>query len=128
MVIAAVSVFIGCSPKEEEAVGGYTEQRELTAEDTALFDGVMAQAGDGKVYEPVSVATQVVAGTNYCFKTNVTDGDETYEANIYIFEPLPSDAVPTSCKGREALIPTQRRRAQHNGMVLHAQTVEMSRR
>ena len=48
------------------SVGGYTSDRDLTAEDAAVFE----EATDGLIgviYEPVKVATQIVAGTNYRF-------------------------------------------------------------
>lgn len=89
LLVAASCLMIACA-KDEEIVGGYTEQRELTEADQTLFDEVMASQDTQKQYEPVSVATQVVAGTNYCFKTNVTENGSTYEAYIYIYEPLPN--------------------------------------
>ncbi len=89
----------GCAPasaKEspaatQEITGGYTEDGEATSDDTAIFDKVMNAKNDGKQYEVLSVATQVVAGTNYRFKVKVTDGGSSYEAYVYIFEPLPNE-------------------------------------
>ena len=46
----------------------------------------------GVSYTPESVATQVVAGTNYrfiCTAKTATPGPETYEAEIIVFQPLP---------------------------------------
>ena len=71
--------------------GGYTGQRPLEASDRELFR--RATAGmTGVSYTPESVATQVVAGTNYrfiCTAKTTTPGLETYEAEIIVFQPLP---------------------------------------
>ena len=62
--------------------GGYTGQRPLEASDRELFR--RATTGmTGVSYTPESVATQVVAGTNYrfiCTAKTTTPGLETYEA------------------------------------------------
>ena len=47
---------------------------------------------DRRKLTPESVATQVVAGTNYrfiCTAITATPGPETYEAEIIVFQPLP---------------------------------------
>lgn len=71
--------------------GSYTGQRPLEASDRELFR--RATAGmTGVSYTPESVATQVVAGTNYrfiCTAKAATPGPETYEAEIIVFQPLP---------------------------------------
>lgn len=71
--------------------GGYTGQRPLEASDRELFR--RATTGmTGVSYTPESVATQVVAGTNYrfiCTAKTATPGPETYEAEIIVFQPLP---------------------------------------
>lgn len=71
--------------------GGYTGQRPLEASDRELFR--RATTGmTGVSYTPESVATQVVAGTNYrfiCTAKTMTPGLETYEAEIIVFQPLP---------------------------------------
>ena len=65
--------------------GGYTGQRPLEASDRELFR--RATAGmTGVSYTPESVATQVVAGTNYrfiCTAKTATPGPETYEAETH---------------------------------------------
>ena len=79
--------------KQEKTIlcGGYTGQRPLEASDRELFR--RATAGmTGVSYTPESVATQVVAGTNYrfiCTAKTTTPGLETYEAEIIVFQPLP---------------------------------------
>lgn len=73
---------------------GYTGQRPLEASDRELFRRATAGMTDmtGVSYTPESVATQVVAGTNYrfiCTAKTATPGPETYEAEIIVFQPLP---------------------------------------
>lgn len=72
-------------------VGGWTEFRPLTPEDKEVFDKAM-EGLDGVGYKPTEVATQVVAGTNYCFyceATIVCKEPVKYKATVYIFRPLP---------------------------------------
>lgn len=94
-VLMAVSfVFAaGCAPAPEAsgATGAYSADAEASDEDIALFDQVMSAKSDGKEYEILSVATQVVAGTNYRFKVKVTEGGSSYDAYVYIFVPLPNE-------------------------------------
>jgi hypothetical protein len=77
-------------------VGGYTEERDVTAEDTEIFAAAM-EGFDGVKYEPLKVSTQVVAGTNYkfyCKATNATpDAKERY-AYVTIYVPLPVSGDP----------------------------------
>jgi hypothetical protein len=79
-------------PDANPVVGGYTEERDLTAEDTEIFAAAM-EGFDGVRYEPLKVSTQVVAGTNYkfyCKATNATpDAKERY-VYVTIYVPLPS--------------------------------------
>lgn len=76
--------------------GGYTEQRALTDDERLLF-GEVTREMDGADYVPESVATQVVAGTNYRFRCKVktlTPKPETYRAEITVFKPLPGQGDP----------------------------------
>ncbi len=95
VVMAAAFVFAaGCAPAApaaSEAAGAYTADGDASSDQIALFEKVMSAKGDGKQYEVISVATQVVAGTNYRFKVKVTEGGSSYEAYVYIFEPLPNE-------------------------------------
>lgn len=73
------------------AIGAYTDQRPLTEEDKELFDTV-TKGLLGVGYTPESVATQVVAGTNYrfvCAARTVTAKPDTFRAEITVFKPLP---------------------------------------
>jgi len=94
MFLVLIVGFTGCSETEEvelelPLVGGYSEDRDLTEEDMAVFERAMSGL-TGVVYEPIRVATQIVAGTNYrftCTTTVVAPDAEPYTAFIYIFQP-----------------------------------------
>ena len=74
---------------DEMLLGGYSEQRPLTAEDSAVF----AEATKDYAYlslKPLSVSTQVVAGTNYLFVCEMKAfGGPASQTNVKIFKPLP---------------------------------------
>ena len=84
----------------QQLCGGYTQQREPTDEEMEMFKFV---TGTGDiVYTPLSVSTQVVAGTNYRFYCRFEDtGDGIADDNdkygycwLTIFKPLPGQGVP----------------------------------
>ena len=74
---------------DEMLLGGYSEQRPLTAEDSAAF----IEATKDYAYlglKPLSVATQIVAGTNYLFVCEMKAfGGPATQTNVKIFKPLP---------------------------------------
>lgn len=74
---------------EEMLMGGYSEQRPLTAEDSAAF----AEGTKDYAYlnlKPLSVSSQVVAGMNYLFVCEMKAfGGPAEQANVKIFKPLP---------------------------------------
>lgn len=73
---------VGVDNREEKVpqiVGGYTDYRELSDEDKALF--AKAYKGDVKLI-PQSVATQVVAGLKYRFVCKDQGGKE-YMVTIF---------------------------------------------
>ncbi len=72
-----------------DAVGAFTEDREATAEDKAIFDEAMGDKASN--YEVLKVATQVVAGTNYRFLVRVVNGDIASNAHVFIFKSLNAD-------------------------------------
>lgn len=78
-------------PDKEVLCGGYTDQRELSAEDLAVFRQVMGESQ----YTPLSVATQVVAGVNYRFLCRYYDTAEgsTRHCLITIYQPLQGEPV-----------------------------------
>lgn len=69
-------------------VGAFSEQRELTEDDLAVFAKATAEYGYLNL-EPVSVSTQVVAGLNYCFvcRSVGSDGNAS-DCNVLVFKPL----------------------------------------
>ena len=91
--------------KPKQLCGGYTEQREMTDEEMEMFRSV---TGTGDiVFTPLSVSTQVVAGTNYrfyCRYEDTSDGVQRKSADeddkygycwVTIFKPLPGQGEPT---------------------------------
>ena len=79
---------------DEMLMGGYSEQRPLTAEDSAVF----AEATKDYAYlslKPLSVSTQVVAGMNYLFLCEMKAfGGPATQTNVKIFKPLPGRGAP----------------------------------
>ena len=79
---------------EEMLMGGFSEQRPLTAEDSAVF----AAATKDYAYlglKPLSVSTQVVAGMNYLFTCEMKAfGGPAVQTNVKIFKPLPGRGEP----------------------------------
>lgn len=74
-------------------VGAYTKFRGLEEADKKVFEeatsGLM-----GVNYEPLLVATQVVAGTNYkfiCNATAVTNPPKEFAATVTVFQDLPQN-------------------------------------
>ena len=83
----------------EQQVGGFTKPRQLNDSEEALFEKYIAKIGDVE-YEPINVATQVVAGTNYRFlckglevKADGKRGKKFY-ATIILHRPLPNRGEP----------------------------------
>lgn len=71
--------------------GGWTGFRPLDEEDQAIFDKAI-EGLTGAQYKPTEVATQVVAGTNFCFHCEVTrmcQEPVKEQATVFIFRPLP---------------------------------------
>lgn len=71
------------SKQDTDLLGGYSEPRELTEEDLAVFNTATANYGYLNL-QPVSVSTQVVAGLNYSFEC-ASNGSSCY---VFIFRPL----------------------------------------
>ncbi|MCQ2183355.1 MAG: hypothetical protein MJY89_08155 [Bacteroidales bacterium] len=75
---------------QQQLCGGYTGQRELTEEEMEMFRQVTETGG--VVFTPLSVSTQVVAGTNYRFYCRFEDKDGSDKYGycwVTIFKPLP---------------------------------------
>ncbi len=87
--VAAFFANLETGKTEEMLMGGFSEQRPLTAEDSAVF----AAATKDYAYlglKPLSVSTQVVAGMNYLFVCEMKAfGGPAEQANVKIFKSLP---------------------------------------
>lgn len=83
----------------DQLAGGWTGWNfSVDVEAKSVFDQAL-QNWVGVKYEPIAVATQVVAGTNYCFlsKGQIVYPGTTMDllVKIYIFKPLPSTPLVT---------------------------------
>ena len=67
--------------------GGYTGQREPTAEEMDLFRAVTDSLD--KTFTPLSVSTQVVAGINYRFWCRYGSPDGSGHCFVTVYKPLP---------------------------------------
>lgn len=77
----------------QQVCGGYTEQREPTEEEMEMFRTV---TGNGEmVFTPLSVSTQVVAGTNFRFWCRYQDSEGSGHCWVTIFKPLPGHGETT---------------------------------
>jgi len=73
---------------EEVMTGAYSEERELSSEEQALFKSTYK----GEVeLTPCSVSAQVVAGMNYAFTCKDKDGNR---YKVVIYKPLPGQGEP----------------------------------
>lgn len=73
---------------EKNFVGAYGESRQPTEEDLAVFAEATKDYGYLKL-TPMSVSTQIMAGTNYMFTCNMKAFGEELTAMVKIFKPLP---------------------------------------
>ena len=79
---------------DEMLMGGYSDQRPLTAEDSAVFAAATKDYAYLKL-RPLSVATQVVAGTNFLFVCETSGFNRPpTETMVKIFRPLPGRGEP----------------------------------
>lgn len=89
-------VLAGCgnnlSKDRQQLCGGYTQQRELTEDEMALFRSATETVD--MTLTPLSVSTQVVAGTNYKFWYRYQDKDDSGHTWVIIFKPLPGRGEP----------------------------------
>jgi hypothetical protein len=76
--------------------GGWTNfVNPLTADAKHVFEEAVTLLGVS--YQPFAFATQVVAGTNYCFlcTTTVVTPEKTQgAAKVYVLQPLPGQGKP----------------------------------
>lgn len=99
LLAASALVLAACGTSQNQNIsnsqqicGGYTEQREPGDEEMELFRSVTA--GENATYTPLSVSTQVVAGTNYRFWCRYQDEKSSGHCWITIFKPLPGQGEP----------------------------------
>lgn len=85
----------------EQIAGGFTRQRELSETEMELFRYVTGE-GD-TVFTPLSVSTQVVAGTNYRFWCRYEGLQKSGHCWITVFKPLPGQGDPQLTSIEEAL-------------------------
>jgi hypothetical protein len=79
---------------EEMLMGGFSEQRPLNAEDSAVFVAATKDYAYLSL-KPLSVSTQVVAGMNYLFVCEMKAfGGPAVQTNVKIFKPLPDRGEP----------------------------------
>ena len=79
---------------EEQLCGGFTEQRPVKAEDLEIFKAATKEYGYLNL-KPKTVATQVVAGTNYLFVCDMKAfGGDLETVQVKIFNPLPNQGEP----------------------------------
>ena len=71
-------------------VGTYADQNKLTGDDKLVFQEAFKDFKTTNKYTPITVAKQLVAGTNYMFICDVTskEGDK-FKEEVLIFKPLP---------------------------------------
>lgn len=100
MFFAFSALFTACGGNggggSDSVVGGYTSQRSITDDEREMFDRAVAEIEDIE-YTPRSVATQVVAGTNYrfvCKARETVKGGKRFDAVIVIYKPLPGQGEP----------------------------------
>lgn len=92
--VAAFFANLETGKTDEMLMGGFSEQRPLTAEDSAVF---IAATKDYAYLglKPLSVSTQVVAGMNYLFVCEMKAfGGPATQTNVKIFKPLPGRGEP----------------------------------
>ena len=78
----------------EAKPGGWGNfQNPVTPEAMQVFNAVH---NPGIVYVPFAYATQIVAGTNYCFLCTSQSGPTSTQgaAKVYIYAPLPGQGNP----------------------------------
>lgn len=79
---------------EEMLCGGFSKQRPLNGDDLKVFKEATKEYGYLNL-KPMSVATQVVAGTNYLFTCEMQAfGGALETVQVKIFKPLPNQGDP----------------------------------
>lgn len=82
----------GSNNNEKEESGGYSKQREISTTEMNIFQQALGDKVDQ--YEPLTVATQVVAGTNYKFYAKDKKASKESYVYIIIYVAIEKDAKP----------------------------------
>ena len=93
LAFLTMALLTGCGCNRNNLVGAYGEQRELTEQEMEMFRS-LTDGGD-VVYTPLSVSTQVVAGTNYRFWCRFEGASDYGHCWVTVFKPLPGQGDPT---------------------------------
>ncbi len=93
LAFLTMALLTGCGANRNNLVGAYGEQRELTEQEMEMFRS-LTDGGD-VVYTPLSVSTQVVAGTNYRFWCRFEGASDYGHCWVTVFKPLPGQGDPT---------------------------------
>lgn len=70
----------------EQIVGGFTEYRDITEEEMAMFNQAIGD-NDMEIH-PQKVATQVVNGINYKFFCDCKEGYNLERCEVIIYKPI----------------------------------------
>ena len=76
-----------------QIVGGFTEYRDITEEELAMFNHVIGKGEDEII--PQKVATQVVNGINYKFFCDCKDGYNLQRCEVTIYKPINGEPTVT---------------------------------
>lgn len=76
-----------------QIVGGFTEYRDITEEELAMFNHVIGKGEDEII--PQKVATQVVNGINYKFFCDSKDGYNLTRCEVTIYKPVNGEPTLT---------------------------------
>lgn len=77
-------------PSKHKVTGGYSSSKKVSAEDWAMFDKAVRSIRGYTDIKPLSVATQVVSGTNYKFSCSAKDkSGRVVKGEVIIYKPLP---------------------------------------
>lgn len=76
--------------KQTKIVGGYSSPTIISSDIREMFDKAILQIDTYTHITPLSVSTQIVAGTNYKFEcTAISAKGKKVKGEIIIFKPLP---------------------------------------
>jgi len=98
-------------PPKQMVCGGYTDAREISDQDKALFEkyrsiveekvqGQFQVPKDFKI-EPTKIRTQVVNGTNYSFHVRLHNGQF---AHVRIYEPIKRDELTAEDRAKNVFV------------------------